>query len=560
MPTRRFIPLLLFVALLTWGFLAVPVRATPLILSGAFNVAYATLSPDERYAAFTTQEDNPRIAVYDLLSDTLTTIVTPTATLNPDLIRITTASQEVIYNLQNGSAGELRRVPITGGASTLIVTGTLSSGFPTTFDLSPDGIHLVYLADDLYSVPVAGGTPVNLTNDLPEGPILEFSFSPSGTYVALVIDTNPSQTLAVVPTAGGSPVIANDSGTFTTDYVFAESANTLFFVATNPTGVGRRLFRVPLTGGSSNALTPSGDIFAPILVSPDGQYLLYESRANLSVDKGLYRLTIATNSITPLTFADNFISLLDRADSGDRLFYVDGGSGGTGTLRSLEYDPPTPEIDLVPITNYARLLLTTDGSRAVFKNAPAQQPAELYSVPGDGSSAAVLLYPTPEVIDLFLPPSETDVYFFVDDGSRQSLIVVPIAGGTFQSFFTTEGESSFLRFVDFLADDRMLMVDYNEDESVLDSLYLIDRNEPPTPTPSPTATPTHTPTATHTATPTATPTNTATPTTTATHTPTPTATPTGTLTTTPTATATATGTAAPTKIRLYLPVILRTPE
>jgi hypothetical protein len=551
MPSRRLIPLFLIIALLLWGFFSMPVRATPLALSGNFNVAYATLSPNERYAAFTTQESTPRIAVYDLISETLTTILTPTADLNPDFIHFTNDSQEIVYNLQDAADGELRRIPVTGGASTLIISGTFAGGFPAAFDLSPNGIHVVYLADSLYSIPLTGGTPADLAVGLPAGPITDFSFSPSGNFVAIEVDTNPSATLAVVPITGGTPVIANQSGTFTTDYVFAETSNTLFFVGTTPSGVGRRLFRIPLTGGTTNALTPAGDIFAPILVSPDGQYLLYESRNNLSSDKGLYRLTIANNAITPLTFAEGFFSTLARSDVGDRLFHIDAGSGGTGILRSQEYDPPTPKVDLAIVASYARLLLTEDGARVVYKDAPAQQPASLYSVPGDGSGSPVLLYPEPEVIDLFLPPSETDVYFFVDDGASQSIVVAPIDGGTFQSFFTTTGEESFLSFVGFLADDRMLLVDYNEDEGILDSLYLIDRNEPPTPTPTPTNTPSPTATATATTTSTSTPTNT------------PTVTPTGTQTVTPTATITvtptATATGAPPQPRLYLPQIMRGP-
>lgn len=563
MPTRRLIPLLLLITLLLWGFFAVPVRATPLILSDSLNVAYATLSPNERYAAFTTNEATPRLAVYDLISDTLTTIVTPTATLNPDLILFTNDSQEVIYNLQNGDNGELRRISVTGGSSTLMVSGSVAGGFPTTFKLSPNGVYIVYIADELYSVPVTGGPPADLTTGLPEAPITDFSFSPSGAYVAFELDTDPNPTLAVAPTAGGTPIVANPNGTFTTDYTFAEANNALFFVGSSQSGVGRRLYRVALTGGSATALTPPGDIFAPILVSPDGQYLLYEARSNLSTDKGLYRLTISNNSVTPLDFADGFISDLTRADSGDRLFYIDAGSGGTGILRSLEYDPPTPAIDLATVANYARLLLTNDGSIVVYKDAPGTQPATLSSVPGDGSSAPVLLYPDPTVIDFFMPPSESEVYFIVEDEKSQSLVVVPIGGGTSQSLFTTTGTNSFLRVVDFLADDRLLMIDYNDDEGVLDSLYLVDRNEPPTPTPSPTATATPTATPSHTATATATSTTTPT----ATHTPTPTATRTLTATATPTATTatssptpTATPTVTvttPTGSRLYLPLVLR---
>jgi hypothetical protein len=559
MPTRRLTPLLLLFVLLLWGFFAVPVRATPLVLSDSFNVAYATLSPNERYAAFTTDESTPRLAVYDLISDTLTTIVPPDPTLNPDLILFTNDSQEIVYNLQDNDEGELRRIPVVGGSSTLIISGTLAGGFPTTFALSPNSIHVVYLAQDLYSIPLTGGTPANLTTDLPEGPVTNFAFSPSGAYVAIEVDTNPSATLAVVPIGGGTPVIANLNGTFTTDFTFAEADNTLFFVSTVQTGVGRRLYRVSLTGGSPTALTPPGDIFAPILVSPDGQYLLYEARNNLSTDKGIYRLTVSDNTTIPLTFADGFISILARADTGDRLFYIDAGAGGNGTLKSVEYDPPTPEVELATVANYARLLITTDGSRVVYKDAPALQPAILASVPGDGSSAPVLLHPTPTVIDFFMPPSESEIYFFVQEEASQSLLVVPIQGGTSQSLFTTTGENSRLQVIDFLADDRLLLLDRNDDESVADSLYLIDRNEPSTPTPTPTATATPTVTPSNTATATSTATPTATATATATQTATPTATTTASPTSTVTATATPTVTVTPSTVRLYLPLVQRAP-
>ncbi len=548
MPTRRLIPLFLLVALLMWGFFGVSVRAARLLLSGTLNVATATLSPNERYVAFTTRETTPRIGLYDLISGTLTTLIPPTTGLNPERVLFTNDSQSLIYNVQNGDDGELRRIPVTGGSSTLVVSGTAIGGFPTQFLLSPDGIYIVYLAGTLFSVPVTGGTPTTLTTGLPEGTITTFSFSPSGAYVAFTLETDPDAILAVTPTAGGMPVVANPNGTIPTDFTFAESSNAFFFVGASQTGVGRRLYRVALTGGNATALTPPGDIFAPILVSPDGQFLLFEARNNLSTDKGLYRLTISNNGIVPLDFADGFISNLTRADSDERLFYIDADVGNSGSLRSLNYDPPTPSVDLATLNGSARLLLTNDGSTAVYKNAPGTQPSALYSVPGDGSMPPVLLYPTGNVTDFFLPPGEAHVYFIVEDTKSQSLMVSPIGGGSTQSLFTTTGANSRLEAVNFLSDDRLLLIDFNDDETIVDSLYLIDRNEPSTPTPTPTATttptvtPTNTNTATATATPTATTTATATPTTTA----------------SATATATVTSTATlPVKMRLFLPIVLR---
>jgi hypothetical protein len=371
-------------------------------------------------------------------------------------------------------------------------------------------------------VPLTGGTPLELSAGLPDGEISALTLSPSGAYVAFIIAATPTPVLAFAPVAGGTPIVATLPGSAPIAFVFAEADNAFFFVGTVPSGIGRRLYRIPLTGGTVIALTQPSEISAPPRLSPDGAYLLYDVRANLSTDRAINRLTVSNNSVTAASVASGAVTTLTLAPTGDSAFFIEATSSTSGTLRALEYDPPTPPVTIDEVALNAALQPTTDGAILVYQTTPTDTVGLLYSAAADGSSAPVLLYPTAEVRRFFLPPSEEEVFFIVKESDSESLVVNAIDGGEPQSLFTTTGVTATLQVVDFLADDRLLMIDFNGNPDVLDSLYLIDRNEPPTPTPTstPTVTPTATATATATATPTVTPTTTATPTATPTITPT----------------------------------------
>jgi Tol biopolymer transport system component len=89
------------------------------------------------------------------------------------------ASSTVVYRAQQDSPTlyELYAVPLTGGVTTKLST---SSASVTALRIAPDGTRVVYLADRLFCVPLAGGTPLELSN---QGAQAGFVITPDSTRV-----------------------------------------------------------------------------------------------------------------------------------------------------------------------------------------------------------------------------------------------------------------------------------------------------------------------------------------------------------------------------------------
>ena len=112
---------------------------------------------------------------------------------------------------------ELYSVPIAGGTPTKISGDLVDGGDVGGFQLSSDGSRVVYTADqdtdnilELYSVPIAGGTPTRISGDLVDGGDVDFDFqlSSDGSRVVYTADQDTDNVFELysVPIAGGTPV------------------------------------------------------------------------------------------------------------------------------------------------------------------------------------------------------------------------------------------------------------------------------------------------------------------------------------------------------------------
>lgn len=142
---------------------------------------------------------------------------TPTAITSPadgdiddDLWAITPNGNSIVYAPDNPvrevrdrgtNRPKLFSVPTAGGSSTeipLVAPAHATFTIRNQLEITPDGNNIVFVGDyemsgkfELYSVPITGGTPIRVSDDLPlGGDVSSFAISPDGTKVAYAAGQN----------------------------------------------------------------------------------------------------------------------------------------------------------------------------------------------------------------------------------------------------------------------------------------------------------------------------------------------------------------------------------
>jgi len=221
-------------------------------------------------------------------------------------------STQVLYlAAQNSTAEELFAVSITGGTA-LRLNAELpawSSGV-FRYRVSPDGTQVVYSLRqglhnerELYSVPISGGSAVRLKSQIQSGGNLgqQYRFSPNGTHVVYeadqVIGTSASSSineLYSVPVTGGSPVKLSETqtsgfGVADSRFGFTHDGTHVLYIADPFEDYLDELFIVPVTGGiaqrlnadlsyfdennTNNGVDSDVDFFR---VSPDDKFVMFD--------------------------------------------------------------------------------------------------------------------------------------------------------------------------------------------------------------------------------------------------------------------------------------------
>ncbi len=184
-----------------------------------------------------------------------------------------TRTGQVFYVLRTMSGSDLRRLPLDGSSSGVVVPGVSDSAFA----VSPDGAVVVYAALDrgsrrLFRVRVEGGTPEKVSDEVAFIP----AFSPDGRSLAYYWFDRAGRRfrIAIAPAQGGAP-----ARTFEVEppasgsrIVFCDDA---LYLNTMP-GDRANVWRVPIDGTPPRRATDfqDGNIYG-FAVSPDGKTLAY---------------------------------------------------------------------------------------------------------------------------------------------------------------------------------------------------------------------------------------------------------------------------------------------
>jgi Tol biopolymer transport system component len=246
---------------------------------------------------------------------------------------ITVDSSRVIYYTWSGRRG-LYSVALDGTKEMQLAGDRIHE-----VALSPDGQWVVYWGEEeqgedaLYSVPVAGGPPLQLNGPLGEGEsVLNFSISPDGERVFYTQGLRNQETLPLyaVPITGGDPV------TLPTFGWFQQSADGRWLVyGVRLETPGFDIYIVPTEGGAPvkiNGPVPTNSAVARVVISPDSRTVFYatskDAGGGMPVFDGLYAVPITGGEAREIT----------GVDGRDRVFGFFFAPDGQTLLADVDYD------------------------------------------------------------------------------------------------------------------------------------------------------------------------------------------------------------------------------
>ncbi len=254
-------------------------------------------------------------------------------------------------------------------------------------EISPDGQNVVYVRrlsrgnDQLFVVPIAGGTPKGLTRPF------------------------ENRQLVVI-----------------TSIQITQDNRRVLFVSNQETDAKRELFSVPLEGGDLVKLSPQLGIdrnISDFKLSPNGEHVVYRADQRTDRVSELFRVPISGGASTPLnppleSFADVFEYQVS-SDSRRVVYTADQITNAVGELFSVAIDGSDfQKLNKPAITEFGQSVthyqISPDGSRVVYlSNQNDKNLFELFSVPIVGGNVLRVIDPAP-VLD---PPNQVSGRRFI---------------------------------------------------------------------------------------------------------------------------------------------------
>ncbi|KAA3664299.1 MAG: hypothetical protein DWQ04_06445 [Chloroflexi bacterium] len=368
-------------------------------------------------------------------------------------------------------ADELYRVPLIvpgGGSQPQQLSGILPSGSEVTdYEISPDGNWVVYMAPqdnvdvvDLYSVPLTGtsaaGLKLNHSLSL-TGNVLDFAISDDSQTVVYRAhdDSDLVNELYAVPMTGGTAVKLNgtlvDSGDVIEYAIGPAGEDRVVFLADKNENNTNELFTVPISGGIATQingpLANDGDVQSFQVSTASGMVVYRANQQNNQVIE-LYSVPIGADNtqvvkLNPTMSLGGNVVDFDISNDGETVIYrADAQVEDRFELFSVPIDGPdteTVKLNGALSPSVGRVLnykISSDDAYVVYR-AIQQTPGsiELYSVPLRGPAAAGAklnddLVENGDVTDFQISPNNSLVVYLADQNilSNFELFVVDITG------------------------------------------------------------------------------------------------------------------------------------
>jgi len=344
-------------------------------------------------------------------------------------------------------------------------------GDVSTYQISPDGKHVVYIADQeidelplLYSVPISGGTPVRLSQPIIFFlfPVSNFKISQDSKYVVFRQGFD-GRALYSVPITGGDNVFLHEgslnNGLEVQQFDLSEDSQRVIYIADQDVDEVFELYSVAINGGAPLKLNPnpiSDGAHIQIEISPNSQRVVYQADQDTEDVFELYSVPItggATLKLNSELVLNGSVLSFQVSPDGNRVIYkADQERNSELELYSVPIDSePTVggrALKLSSELNVGRYQISPDGQRAIYaaRGRLNREPG-LYSISILGGSAVKITPDLPlnhSIKEFKITPDSARVAYIA--GQARSgvfdLYSVAITGGTLrklsidQSFFT----------------------------------------------------------------------------------------------------------------------------
>jgi hypothetical protein len=424
-----------------------------------------------------------------------------------------------------GSAGRRRRIALSAlaalaasavAAPAEALSTQLSVGMPfsdidfasTRPQVSPDGQWAVYRHDAvvdnaawLWSVPMAGGDPIQLSENFAAGAFLTFAISADSQYVVYSVDqSTPGKTELYSVAIDGSGPIKKISGTITANrnvssFVISPTSDYVVYAADRgATDNEFNIYSVPIEGPGSLSVPLNHDLpsdwdVEAYRISPDGETVVYRPVRTALGFGELWSVPIIGGEAVKIN------RFLDIGCAVDSDFQISPNSA-TVIYRADAPTDETYELYTVPIYGGTSIKLnptlpggasvqtgfqiSPNNSKVVFRaDTTAVQTFNLYSAPLGGGTATKLNGPLGNGEDVAvgfqITSDNSKVVYRSDEDTTDidELYVVPIGGGTplrLNGTMISAGD-----VLDFAVSPDGSRVVYRADQSVdtLNELYSV---------------------------------------------------------------------------------------
>lgn len=260
---------------------------------------------------------------------------------------------------------ELYSVSIEGGLTIKISSGSslpFGNGVEA-FKISPDSSTVVYLreffATDLYSVPITGGTATKLNDPLisipspfPSSDVSDFAISADSSTVVYRADedTDEIDEIYAVPVDGGSPTKLNSAlvpGGDVSDFQISEDSSTVVYEADQDDNGVTELYSVPSGGGAATRLNrnlPDGGDVRSFQISLDSSTVIYRADQDEDNDYELYHVAIDGGTVSkinaPLVENGDVSGFVISPDNSTVIYGVDQDTDGVKELYAAWFRSP----------------------------------------------------------------------------------------------------------------------------------------------------------------------------------------------------------------------------
>jgi Tol biopolymer transport system component len=186
--------------------------------------------------------------------------------------------KKIAFSANDGNDDEIYTVPLTGGTPTKVTNNTTQDVWP---DWSPSGGRIVYNGYnangivEIYTIPSTGGTPTKVVRTNTHAYAFEPAWSPDGRKIAYR-GYDGDWEIFTVPVTGGTPTNVTNNSTADRAPNWSPDSKTIVYSGNDPNGNDADIFTIPSTGGTPTNVTKDTvlDDKQPAF-SPDGTEIVY---------------------------------------------------------------------------------------------------------------------------------------------------------------------------------------------------------------------------------------------------------------------------------------------